>query len=161
MASSEPTLPAMLFVSSATGSPDCCCRLLLPEDQKGPVRRSEPAFDLGGAEGIRTPDPLHTVELPIIDQRGSLSPKREVNRHFRTPSSAAYGPASAGDGSPLGSHELRQLQPGWDRAGVLYRFVADMRPEDEEILGNLLAEASGPGRAEKHERSRDSVPGKE
>jgi hypothetical protein len=36
-----------------------------------------------------------------------------------------------------------------------------MRPEDEEILGNLLAEASGPGRAEKHERSRDSVPGKE
>jgi len=45
--------------------------------------------------------------------------------------------------------------------GVLSRFVADMRPEDEEILGNLLAEASGPGRAEKHERSRDSVPGKE
>jgi len=36
-----------------------------------------------------------------------------------------------------------------------------MRPEDEEILGNLLAEASGPGRAEKHERSRASVPGKE
>jgi len=72
-------------------------------------------------------------------------------------------PGQAGDllGSLLGSRELRQRQPGWDRAGVLSRFVADMRPEDEEILGNLLAEAPGPGRAEKHERSRDSVPGKE
>src|SRR6516165_5898667 len=49
--------------SSATGSPDRCCRLLLPEDQKGPVRRSEPAFELGGAEGIRTPDPLHAMEV--------------------------------------------------------------------------------------------------
>ena len=34
--------------SSATGSPDRCCRLLLPEDQKGRFPDGEPAFDLGG-----------------------------------------------------------------------------------------------------------------
>jgi hypothetical protein len=38
--------PVTRSASSATGSHDRCCRLLLPEDQKGPVPRSEPAFDL-------------------------------------------------------------------------------------------------------------------
>ena len=36
----------------------CCCRR-----SKGPVPGSEPAFDLRGAEGIRTPDPLHAMEV--------------------------------------------------------------------------------------------------
>jgi len=35
--------------------------LLLPEDQKGRFPDGEPAFDPGGAEGIRTPDPLHAI----------------------------------------------------------------------------------------------------
>jgi hypothetical protein len=55
--------PATPSASSVTGSHDRCCRLLLPEDQKRPVPRWEPAFDLRGAEGIRTPDPLHAMEV--------------------------------------------------------------------------------------------------
>jgi hypothetical protein len=59
--------------SSATGSHDRCCRLLLPEDQKGPVPRSEPAFDLRGAEGIRTPDPLHAMHGDSVRRSGPAS----------------------------------------------------------------------------------------
>jgi hypothetical protein len=40
-----PMPPVTRSASSATGSHDRCCRLLLPQDQKGPVPRSEPAFD--------------------------------------------------------------------------------------------------------------------
>ncbi len=39
---------------------------------------------------------------------------------------------------------LQLLQGGQDRAGVLSRFVADLRPEDEELLSALLAEESRP-----------------
>jgi predicted transcriptional regulator len=38
---------------------------------------------------------------------------------------------------------LRLLEAGGDRARVLSRFVADLRPEDEELLSSLLAEAAG------------------
>ena len=37
---------------SAPGSPDGYCRLRLPQGQYGSALCSEPAFDLGGAEGI-------------------------------------------------------------------------------------------------------------
>jgi predicted transcriptional regulator len=48
---------------------------------------------------------------------------------------------------------LRLLDAGGDRAGVLSRFVADLRPEDEALLTDLLADAGEadqgeePGRA--------------
>ena len=48
---------------------------------------------------------------------------------------------------------LRLLDAGGDRAGVLSRFVADLRPEDEALLTGLLADAGEadqgeePGRA--------------
>jgi predicted transcriptional regulator len=38
---------------------------------------------------------------------------------------------------------LRLLDKGGDRAGVLSRFVADLSPEDEELLTGLLAEGHG------------------
>jgi hypothetical protein len=44
--------PATRFVSSATGSPDGCCRLLLPEDHKRPVPWLEPACEVVGDTGI-------------------------------------------------------------------------------------------------------------
>jgi hypothetical protein len=49
---------------------------------------------------------------------------------------------------------LALLHGGGDRAGVLSRFVADLSPEDEQLLSDLLADsgpvpgtgpASGPG----------------
>jgi predicted transcriptional regulator len=54
------------------------------------------------------------------------------------------GPAGA-QASMTAHQMLRLLEAGGDRAGVLSRFVADMRPEDEELLTSLLAEASGSG----------------
>jgi len=35
---------------------------------------------------------------------------------------------------------LTLLQGGGDRAGVLSRFVADLSPEDEQLLSDLLAD---------------------
>lgn len=35
---------------------------------------------------------------------------------------------------------LQLLQGGRDRAGVLSRFVADLSPEDEDVLAHLLAD---------------------
>ena len=65
----RPTPPATRSASSATGLHDRCCHLLLPQEQQRPVPRSEPASDLRGAEGIRTPDPLHAMELFTVGRR--------------------------------------------------------------------------------------------
>src|SRR6201992_1324303 len=48
---------------------------------------------------------------------------------------------------------LRLLDAGADRAGVLSRFVADLRPEDEELLTSLLAEPGGPDQGEDPDRA--------
>ena len=50
------------------------------------------------------------------------------------------GPGAA-QSSMTAHRMLRLLDAGEDRAGVLSRFVADLRPEDEELLTNLLASA--------------------
>ena len=43
--------------------------------------------------------------------------------------------------SSMTAHRMLQLlQGGRDRVGVLSRFVADLSPEDEELLANLLAD---------------------
>jgi hypothetical protein len=44
--------------SSATGSHDRCCRLLLPQEQKRPVTRAQLAAELGGRYWDRTSDLL-------------------------------------------------------------------------------------------------------
>ena len=49
------------------------------------------------------------------------------------------GPAGA-EASMTAHRMLQLLQGGRDRAGVLSRFVADLSPEDEELLASLLAE---------------------
>jgi len=49
------------------------------------------------------------------------------------------GPADA-ETSMTAHRMLQLLQGGQDRAGVLSRFVADLSPEDEELLASLLAE---------------------
>src|SRR5450432_1030643 len=39
---------------------------------------------------------------------------------------------------------LRLLEAGGNRAGVLSRFVADLSPDDEQLLGELLADDTHP-----------------
>ena len=48
-------------------------------------------------------------------------------------------PADA-EASMTAHRMLQLLQGGQDRAGVLSRFVADLSPEDEELLAGLLGE---------------------
>ena len=59
-------------------------------------------------------------------------------------SGRAYVYAVAGDPAhveaSLTAHRMRRvLDAGSDRAGVLARFVADLSPEDERLLTDLLA----------------------
>jgi predicted transcriptional regulator len=67
---------------------------------------------------------------------------------FRAPSGRGFayelrgGPADA-QASMTARRMVALLQCGGDRAGVLSRFVADLSPEDEQLLSDLLAE-SGP-----------------
>lgn len=67
------------------------------------------------------------------------------------------GGPDAAQASMTAHRMLRLLEAGEDRARVLSRFVADMRPEDEELLGSLLAETPGPDRDEKPERGEGSA----
>ena len=56
------------------------------------------------------------------------------------------GPADA-QASMTARRMLALLHGGGDRAGVLSRFVADLSPEDEQMLSDLLADSgpAGPG----------------
>jgi hypothetical protein len=73
---SEPTRDALR--SSATGSREPgCCRLLLHQDQKGPVPRSELAFDLHEVRmelrGYEPPDPLHAGYIQVVGPASSAA----------------------------------------------------------------------------------------
>jgi predicted transcriptional regulator len=65
------------------------------------------------------------------------------------------GGPDAAQASMTAHRMLQLLDKGGDRAGVLSRFVADLSPEDEELLSGLLAGGHGqdpgtsgdPGRA--------------
>ena len=63
------------------------------------------------------------------------------------------GGPDAAQASMTAHRMLRLLDAGADRAGVLSRFVADLRPEDEELLTSLLAETGGPDQGEEPDRA--------
>jgi len=68
----------------------------------------------------------------------------------RLMSGRAYVYAVSGDPrnveASLAAHRMRRvLDSRQDRAGVLARFVADLSPEDEQVLADLLAGRSGHG----------------
>ena len=67
----------------------------------------------------------------------------------REHSGRAYAYSLRGDAASVGAsvtaHRMhRLLEAGDDRAGVLARFVAELPPEDEQLLADLLAAASRP-----------------
>ena len=83
--------------------------------------------------------------LSRLHAKGALSRQR-AGRGY------AYGLPGGPDAAQasMTAHRMLQLLDGGeDRAGVLSRFVADLRPEDEELLNGLLAagpdSGSGPG----------------
>lgn len=68
----------------------------------------------------------------------------------RGPAGRAYAYSLVGDAavarSNMAAHQmLRLLDEEADRAGVLSRFVAELRPEDEALLTELLERGTPPG----------------
>ena len=96
-----------------------------------PLTAGEVLAELGGGLAYTTV----MTTLTRLQAKGVLT---------RRLSGRAYGYAVAGDPdqveASLAAHRMRRvLDEGGDRAGVLARFVADLSPEDEQLLAGLLA----------------------
>jgi predicted transcriptional regulator len=82
--------------------------------------------------------------LSRLHAKGAIS-RQAVGRGYQY---ELPGGPDAAQTSMTAHRMLRLLDAGADRAGVLSRFVADLRPEDEELLTNLLGETGAPDRDE-------------
>ena len=97
-----------------------------------PLTAGEVLAELGGGLAYTTV----MTSLSRLHAKGALT---------REPAGRAYAYALAGDAAGMQAsvtaHRMRRLlETGGDRAGVLARFVADLRPEDEQLLAELLAD---------------------
>jgi predicted transcriptional regulator len=97
--------------------------------------------DLGGQLAYTTV----STALSRLHAKGALS---------RQPAGRGYAYAVPADPTVIGASVTarrmsRLLDAGEDRAGVLARFVADLSPEDERLLTELLAA----GREDREERA--------
>jgi predicted transcriptional regulator len=98
-----------------------------------PLTVAEVLVELGGALAYTTV----MTTLTRLHDKGAL---------VREQAGRAYTYAVTGDAQAMGSSVTAQrmrrlLEAGEDRAGVLTRFVAGLRPEDEQLLAELLAVA--------------------
>ena len=80
--------------------------------------------------------------LSRLHSKGALTRQR-AGRGYTY---ALPGGPDAAQASMTAHRMLQLLDAGGDRAGVLSRFVADLRPEDEELLSGLLTEGQQDGR---------------
>ena len=102
----------------------------------GPLTPGDVLAELGGGLAYTTV----MTTLSRLHAKGAIS---------RQPAGRGYvyglrgGQADAQD-SMTARRMLKLLESGRDRAGVLSRFVADLNPEDEQLLGDLLAEGRPP-----------------
>jgi predicted transcriptional regulator len=102
----------------------------------GPLTPGDVLAELGGGLAYTTV----MTTLSRLHAKGAIS---------RQPAGRGYvytlrgGQADAQD-SMTARRMLKLLESGRDRAGVLSRFVADLSPEDEQLLGGLLAEGRQP-----------------
>jgi predicted transcriptional regulator len=95
-----------------------------------PLTAGEVLAELGGGLAYTTV----MTTLSRLHAKGALT--REMDGR-------AYAYALPGDEAEVGvsvtAHRMRQLlDAGDDRAGVLARFVANLSPEDEQVLADLL-----------------------
>jgi predicted transcriptional regulator len=100
-----------------------------------PLTAGEVLADLGGGLAYTTV----MTTLSRLHAKGALT---------REPAGRAYAYALPGDQADVGAsvtaHRMRRLlEAGDDRAGVLARFVANLSPEDEQLLADLLARPAG------------------
>lgn len=102
-----------------------------------PLTVGEVLADLGG-------DLAYTTVLTALTRLHAKGALR------REPSGRAFAYSLADDPAAMGAsvtarRMARLLDAGSDRAGVLARFVADLGPEDERLLAELLAEGRPDG----------------
>jgi predicted transcriptional regulator len=96
-----------------------------------PLTAGEVLAELGGGLAYTTV----MTTLSRLHAKGALT---------REPAGRAYAYRLPGDPADVGAsvtaHRMRRLlDAGEDRAGVLARFVANLSPEDERLLADLLA----------------------
>jgi predicted transcriptional regulator len=101
-----------------------------------PLTVAEVLAELGGDLAYTTV----MTTLTRLHSKGALV-REQIGR--------AYTYTVAGDAQAMGSSVTAQrmrrlLEAGDDRAGVLTRFVAGLRPEDEQLLAALLAATEHP-----------------
>jgi predicted transcriptional regulator len=104
-----------------------------------PLTAGDVLADLGGGLAYTTV----MTTLTRLHTKGALT--REL-------SGRAYAYALAGDQADVGASVTatrmrRLLEAGEDRAGVLSRFVANLSPQDERLLADLLADGRRGGTA--------------
>jgi len=97
-----------------------------------PMSASHVLAELGGELAYTT----------VMTTLARLQAKGVLTRQM---SGRAYVYAVIGDArhveESMAAHRMRRvLDSRQDRAGVLARFVADLTPEDEQVLADLLAE---------------------
>ncbi len=103
-----------------------------------PLTAGEVLADLGGGLAYTTV----MTTLSRLHSKGALT--RELTGR-------AYAYALSGDPAVVGmtvtARRMRRLlDGGGDRAGVLARFVADLSPEDEQLLADLLTGSDRPSK---------------
>jgi len=85
-------------------------------------------------------DPAYTTVMTTLSrlaEKGALSQSRQGRAYTY---SLAAPPESVGDA--VAARRMRRLlSDGADRAGVLARFVAELDPEEERLLVELLSHA--------------------
>lgn len=99
-----------------------------------PVAVAEVQRQLPGA-------PAYTTVMTTMSRlagKGALTQSRE-GRAFKY---SLAGPAEAFGDAVAARRMRRLLSDGSDRAGVLARFVAELDPEDERLLTELLSRSS-------------------
>ncbi len=104
---------------------------------------------LAGADGPLTPAQVLASlgeDLAYTTVMTTLSRLNEKGALRREPAGRAYAYSLAADPEGVRSIAVAQrmrklLETGGDRAGVLAHFVADLRPDDEQLLADLLAES--------------------
>ncbi|MGH3743296.1 MAG: BlaI/MecI/CopY family transcriptional regulator [Mycobacteriales bacterium] len=101
---------------------------------------------LWAADGPMTPDEARTAidgDLAYTTVQTILVRLHEKGAVRRTPHGRGYAYAPVLDESGLVARRMRQLLDGeGDRAGVLSRFVSELRPADEAALRRALRRRS-------------------
>jgi predicted transcriptional regulator len=101
-----------------------------------PMTAGEVLAEIGGGLAYTTV----MTTLSRLHAKGALT-RRMVGRAYAY---SLNGDPARIDATVTARRMRRLLEGGGDRAGVLARFVADLSPEDEQVLAQLLVVSDEP-----------------